>query len=110
MIISKQFPSKYLKATDIKRTAIWKIIQVELDTMQDGEKKPVCYFKDQPKGLVLNVTNRTALAEAYGDDTVDWEGKEAELFTMPVTFNGVTKPAIRVRIPEPPDFDDDIPQ
>ena len=78
--------------------------------MGDGEKKPVVYFVGKEKGLVLNKTNANVIAEEFGDDTARWTNKELELFTTPVTFQGQTRPAIRVRIPSPPEFNDDVPQ
>ena len=107
ILISEQYPNKYLKADDIPKPVIWSVDYVELADMPGGDTKPVIFFKGQEKGLVANKTNSTALAIVYGDDTGKWKGKKVELFTMPVTFNGQTKPAIRVKTPA--DFDDDIP-
>ena len=108
--ISEIYPNKYLKAAEIRRTIVCKISEVEMATMPGGEKKPVIYFEGKPKGLVANKTNATVIAEEYGDDYTRWTGCEVELYTTPVTFQSQTKPAIRVRIPEPAEFDDDIPE
>ena len=111
MKISEIFVDKYLKAPDIgSRTVVWKIDNLEMADMSDGEKKPIVYFDGKPKGLVLNKTNANVIADEFGDDTTTWLGKELELFTTPVTFQGQTRPAIRVRIPSPPEFADDVPQ
>ncbi len=107
--MADEFPSKYLKAADIKRTRVEEISHIELAVMPGGEKKPVLYLKGMSKGVILNVTNRSVLIEAYGDNTGNWIGKEVELFTMMVTYNGATNPAIRLRIPEAPEFNDNIP-
>ncbi len=64
---------------------------------QDKESKPIIYFVGVQKGLVLNKTNGTAIAEIHGKATEDWVGKEVELFSRLVPFQGKDVPAIRVR-------------
>ena len=39
------------------------------------------------------------IAELYGDDSVDWRGKEIELYPTKVEFSGKLVDAIRVREP-----------
>ena len=69
--------------------------------MTDGENKPVVFFQNKKKGVVLNVTNANAIAQYYGDDMDHWAGKTIVLFTMMVSFQGRMQPGIRVRIPGP---------
>ncbi len=66
------------------------------------EVKPVLYFDGGQKGLVLNKTNATAIAEDYGDDTEAWTDREIVLFIQKVTFQGKLMPAIRVRVQATP--------
>ncbi len=93
------FPSNYLKAADLDN----KTFKVKIDNVvfeeigQDKESKPIIYFAGVQKGLVLNKTNGTAIAEMNGKATEDWAGKEVELFTRLVPFQGKDVPAIRVR-------------
>ena len=111
MKLSEIYVDRWLKANDIgNRTVVWKMSGVEIAEMQDGEKKPVVFFEGREKGLVCNRTNSSVIADEHGDDMDKWIGKELELYTTPVTFQGQTRPAIRVRIPSPPEFNDDIPQ
>ena len=109
------FPSKYLKASDLNsepRTALIKNIDTE--KMNDGEMKPVVYFKGSSKGLVLNVTNGRVIADLYGSDTDGWVGKPIALVASTTDFQGRTVDCIRLRPPvnkkaEPvskPTFDD----
>jgi len=76
------FPSKYLRAADIKgREVPVYLDRLEHEEMADGEMKYVLYFHGKIKGLVLNKTNWDAIEEAYGDSE-DWPGKPARLFTV----------------------------
>ena len=53
------------------------------ETMQDGRKADFfsISFKKTKKHLVLNATNRKALANAFGADTKEWIGKEISMHT-----------------------------
>ncbi len=93
------FPSNYLKAADLgNKTFKVKIDKVVFEEIgQDKEKKPIIYFVGVRKGLVLNKTNGTAVAEMHGQATENWTGKEVELFSRLVPFQGKDVPAIRIR-------------
>ena len=97
--IDELFPSNYLKAADLGdksfKVKIEKIAFEEIG--QDREKKPILYFAGVRKGLVLNKTNGTAVAEIHGQATENWTGKEVELFSRLVPFQGKDVPAIRIR-------------
>ena len=123
MKISAAFPSNYIKASDLNgepRTLnIRTCVLEELGQGNDKEKKPVLYLEKAQKGLVLNVTNASVIADTYGDDTGGWEGKPVEIYPTQVEFKGKLVDAIRIRIPpeEQPDaapmadgeMDDEIP-
>lgn len=130
MQISGAFPSEYLRAADLQGKQVRVVIDnVELrEVGGDGEHKPVLFFQGRDKGVVLNKTNATVLAEAYGDDTDDWTGETVVLFEALVSFQGKNVKAIRMRVPTPaerkksaargkptesenpaPDVDDEIP-
>lgn len=102
MRISGAFPSEYLKAADLQGRAVR--VHIDRVEMRDigGDHKPVLYFQNKDKGMVLNKTNASNIAGAYGDDTDDWQGAEVELFEAQVDFQGKTVPAIRIRIPPRP--------
>ncbi len=117
--VNDAFPSPYLRAADLNnRTAKLKMEKVVFEEIgQDKDQKPVLYFVDTKKGLVLNKTNATTIGAGYGQELEGWTGKEIELFSMMVPFQGQNVPAIRVRAaaeePAPPrpkrdDFDDPI--
>jgi hypothetical protein len=62
------------------------------------DRKPVLYFENQDKGLVLNATNIDALVAIFGtDESEAWIGHVVELFTTGTTFQGRQTLGIRVR-------------
>ena len=73
MKVSDAFPSEFLKAADIGQSQVKVLIShVELREMTDGENKPVVFFGNKKKGVILNVTNANAIAQYYGDDMDHW--------------------------------------
>jgi hypothetical protein len=106
MNINDMFPSNWLKAGDIPEdeNLVLTIKSVEIEEVGQGddkEQKPVCYFEETEKGLVLNKTNATAVAEQHGPDTREWTGKRIALFATEVDFKGKSTLAIRVRLRAP---------
>ena len=103
MRISQAFPSNYIKASDLQdRNVLVKMDRVDLEKIGEDEK-PVLYFVGKEKGLVLNKTNASNIASAYGDDTNDWRDQELVLFPAMVDFQGKTVEAVRVRMPQAKD-------
>jgi arabinogalactan endo-1,4-beta-galactosidase len=97
--MSEEFPSKYLKASDLQGREV-KVIMSNVEREKIGDdNKPVLYFKGKEKGIVLNKTNAGTIVDAYGDDTQDWYDQELILFSVMVDFQGKVGPAIRCRIP-----------
>ena len=102
MKISTIFPSKYVAAEDLNGKPITLTITTcTLEEMQshDNQKvsKPVVYFAKATKGLVLNRTNATIIADLYGDETDAWTGKRITIYPTRVKAFGKTVDAIRVR-------------
>ena len=97
--VSDAFPSHYLKAADLQnRTIKLKMDKVIFEEIgQEKDKKPVLYFAEVKKGLVLNKTNATTIGSVHGQELEGWTGKEIELFEQMVPFNGQNVAAIRVR-------------
>lgn len=96
------FPSKYLAASDIEDehpTVTMRLVTHE-EVGKDRERRPIVYFNEYDQGVVLNKTNATNITKLYGQETDDWIGKIVVLGTEMVTFNGETKPAIRIWPPK----------
>jgi hypothetical protein len=103
MKMSDAFPSMYLKAADFPTETRLIMAHVQSETLGQGDNqdvKPVLYFKDQEKGLVLNKTNANTIADQYGDDSEAWRGEPLILFKIMTNDpNGKVVPAIRCRVP-----------
>ena len=119
------FPSKYLKAADLKGKAyVATIDSAPYETLKtlDGkeEQKIVLHFKNAEKTLPLNVTNFDAVCDATGcPDTEDWPGQRIELYPTQTTMGGKVVGCIRIRrpsscptaaavLPPPPPFADEV--
>lgn len=99
MLISAEFPSKYLKADDLQNREV-RVSMSHVEKEKLGEdNKLVLYFQGKDKGLVLNKTNSRTIADEYGDDTDDWKGGDIFLFSVMTDYQGKVAPAIRVRAP-----------
>lgn len=99
MNIEEAFPSKYLKAADLKGNRITaKIDRIETDTVGD-DSKVILYFQGKEKGLVLNVTNKNMIVDLYGPETDDWSGQPIVLYEAMVQYQSKMVPAIRVMGP-----------
>jgi hypothetical protein len=92
------FPSKFLKAADIKgRSVTVTVDKVVKEEVGDSEKF-VCYFKKADKGLVLNGTSWDALEDISGElDSDNWHGVRVTLTTIKVRVKGETKDSIIVQ-------------
>jgi hypothetical protein len=99
MNLDDLFPSKYMKASDIGDDSLSLIMdEVRIEEMSDGKRKPVLYFQNADKGLVLNKTNGNIIGAVYGKDADGWSGHPVSLISVPVDYQGKTVDAIRVRV------------
>lgn len=99
MKISEEFPSQYLKASDLGgrdvRVTMGRVEREKIGT----DNKLVLYFKGKEKGLVLNKTNAGTIGDAYGDDTEDWYDQPLILFSVKTDYQGKVVDATRCRVP-----------
>lgn len=99
MKISEEFPSQYLKATDLGGREI-RVTMGHVDREKIGtDNKLVLYFKGKEKGLVLNKTNAGTIGDGYGDDTDEWLDQPIILFSVKTDYQGKVVDAIRCRVP-----------
>ena len=110
MKMSDAFPSNYLRCSDLQgREHRLTMGLVKIEKLGQDEK-PVLYFLGKDKGCALNKTNGSVIAEAYGDESDEWQGKEIILYPDKTQFQGQLVDCIRVRVPVPAaDAADDIP-
>lgn len=95
------FPSKYLKCTDLNNQEVELIIRgVTLEQLPDGTTKPICYFQESQRGLLLNRVNSKTLADAYSPETDRWIGRPVVLVPSRCEYKGESVDCIRMRIPQ----------
>lgn len=103
--IDDLFPSNYLKAADVAHEPIVTISKVDREKMKSKEGKeelkPVIYFKEFEKGVVLNRTNATIIETLYGRDIDEWINARVQLYAPIVESFGERKPAIRIKEQKP---------
>ena len=103
--IDDLFPSRFLKSSDIGDTdMILTISKVEVEDLgfgDDKKSKPVVYFWENDKVLVLNKTNGETISQLYGKEISEWPDKKIALFTTEVSFQGKPMLGIRIRLQPP---------
>ena len=130
--VSDMIVSKFLRKEDFDEDRVLTIKGVKLEDMpgDDGQQKWVLYFREEPKGMALNITTIRVLEQAYGGDSDQWIGNKVKVYVDPnVSFGGKIVGGLRLRTPKvttkqapppppPPqpetagvdaEFDDDIP-
>lgn len=114
--VSEMIVSKFLRKEDFEEDRVMTIKGVKLETMpgDSGDTKWVVYFREEAKGMALNVTTIRVLEQAYGDDTDHWVGNKVMVYVDPnVSFGGKIVGGLRLRTPKktavknpPPPADD----
>lgn len=115
--VNKYYESEnqYIKASDLPQG---KEVPVRISRIQEGEfedekrgkiHKLIVFFEGKEKGLVLNKTNATTIAAAYGPESDTWVGKNIFLYSTKVSFGDNMVDAVRVRAELEVTDSDDIP-
>jgi hypothetical protein len=103
--VTDMLSSKYLRKEDVDDELIVTCKTVLHEDMPgDGnEQRWILYFKEFPKGLVLNTTSIRVLEKAFGGHTDDWAGKKVAMYVDPnVTYKGQVTGGLRLRPLKPP--------
>lgn len=117
--VSEMIQSKFLRKEDFDEDRVLTIKGIKLEDMpgDSGDQKWVLYFREEPKGMALNVTTIRVLEQAYGDDTDHWVGNKVMVYVDPnVSFGGKIVGGLRLRTPKkqankaptPPPADEDF--
>jgi hypothetical protein len=111
--VSESFPSKYFKADDLKGRRLSLTMQEVVDESighgADAAEKPVVYFKNHKKGLVLGKTTGDSIALVVGSESYDdWPGKVITLYPTTTRFQGKKVPCIRIVEPDETILDDPL--
>lgn len=100
--VSEMIVSKFLRKEDFDEDRVMTIKGVKLEDMpgDDGQQKWVLYFREEAKGMALNVTTIRVLEKAFGDDSDAWVGKRVMVYVDPnVSFGGRVVGGLRLRPP-----------
>lgn len=116
--VSEMIVSKFLRKEDFDEDRVMTIKGVKLEQMpgESGDTKWVLYFKEDHKGMALNMTTIRVLEQAFGDDSDHWVGNRVMVYVDPnVSFGGRVVGGLRLRPPKkgpkapvaPPPVEDD---
>lgn len=100
---SEMIVSKFLRKEDFDEDRVMTIKGVKLEDMpgDNGEQKWVLYFKEEAKGMAMNITTIRVLEQSYGDDTDHWVGNKVMVYVDPnVSFQGRVVGGLRLRTPK----------
>lgn len=102
MNVHDLFPTRFIAAADLNGKAFTLTIRsITLEDMQSHDNKtvtkPVAWFTNAAKGLVLNRTNCMTVAELYGPETDLWAGKAITIYATKVRAFGKLEDAIRIK-------------
>jgi hypothetical protein len=100
MRINEAFPSRFIKAGDLADGVLRARIKKVAWEMVGTDERPVMTFVGQSKSMPLNKTNFRTIADAYGDESDDWTGKEIDVYSTRVSDpTGRLVDGLRVRVP-----------
>lgn len=94
-------PSKYFRASDVETPKLLTIARYARET-QDDEEYGVVYFREEKKGLRINITNGNTIEEIAGTGDPDqWKGTVVVLYAIDTELRGKATRGVRVRRPKP---------
>lgn len=96
--INSLFPGKYLAASELEQgDVVMMIRELKIETIDGTEQKPVLFFQNFDRGMVLNKTNAMRVAALYGEDYDQWSGQPVTLTTEATkTPNGTPCRGLRI--------------
>ena len=102
MKIKVAFPSNYLSSEDFPEPVLLTVARCEMQNVGQGaniEEKPVVYFHERTKPIILNVTNFTTISDVLGEDSDTWAGGKIVAFKTQTEYKGDQVDCIRFRGP-----------
>lgn len=106
--ITDLYPPQYISADDLDGrdhvltvcAVVWEEIAGKGQGADQKTTKPVMYFAEVPKGVVLNKTNGDTITTLYGP-VENWIGQRIVLFPTVEKSFGKQRPVVRVRPKSP---------
>ena len=107
--VDEAYGSRFLGVVDVGDKKIrTKILRVRKEEVKDRDtgrmkKKLLIFFEDIDKPLVLNVTNKNILVDAFGKAPAGWMNATVGILVDPnVGFGGKRTGGVRLRVLLPP--------
>jgi len=102
--INDIFPSKYLKAHDLKgkspTVTIDRVVLEQVRGRKGTDTKAVVYFRGKAKGMLFNKTNAQSVTQiAHSPVTEQWAGVAVTLYATTDKFGTETHDVIRIKAP-----------
>ena len=109
MNLTEIFPRRFASGEDLSQSIIVTVSGVTLESMYSGNgqtvEKPVLYFKETKKGVVLCKTLAYQIADILGStDTNTWVGQQITLVSDTLMVAGKSRSVIRARKVDYPTF------
>ena len=102
--VDEAYGSQFLGVADVGdkkiRTKILKVRKRDVKDRDTGtlKKKIIIFFENIDKPLILNVTNKNLLVEAFGKNPAGWQNATVGIYVdQTVTFGGQKKGGVRLR-------------
>ena len=108
--LDQAYGSRFLGVVDIgpNKKVRTKLLKVRMEPVKDREtgkarKRPLVYFENIEKPLVLNTTNKNILVAALGKSPAGWLNASVGILVDPnVSFGGKIVGGVRLRVLLPP--------
>lgn len=107
--LDEAYGSRFLGVVDVGnrkiRTRVSKVRMEEVKDRDTGKtrKRPIVFFENIEKPLVLNVVNKNTLVDALGKPPAGWLNATVGIYIDPnVMFGGQKKGGVRLRVLLPP--------
>ncbi len=102
--LDEVFKGMFLKGSDLNGmekeiTFTGEARVLEFEENGQTKKKLGVKLVGEEQEMVMNVTNRKLVQNAYGGDTDKWQGKIAILYPEAMNVNGRIQDVIKLRIP-----------
>ena len=109
MNLTEIFPRRFASGEELSQPITVTVSGVTLESMYSGNgqtvEKPVLYFKETRKGVVLCKTLAYQVADILGStDTNTWVGQQITLVSESLMVAGKSRSVIRARKFELPDY------
>lgn len=99
MLRNELVPSTYLSATDFPAPEVVTVEKVSQDFVGQGtdrDFKTLIKFAEKDKVYICNKTALNFCFDHLADDSDSWIGKQVQIITPMIEYQGKSKPAIRL--------------